>query len=81
MKDIHIKKFYVVITGQAIGIFTSWEKASKLTIGRSNLNKSFKTYYEALRYLLDNLSEDELMSYGLDKKKPRFNKVITYNHH
>lgn len=49
-----IKTFYAVITPFAIGIFTTWDKAEKLSKGVTCRHKKFKgdhAYNDALEFI------------------------------
>lgn len=71
-----IPRFYAVICKNEIGIFTEWNRAQELTIGKRNVNKSFPSYYQALAYLQTHLSDEDFIAFGLDRTKPAFNKII-----
>lgn len=69
------KKFYAVITPTAVGVFTKWDVVSKMITGTPNKNKRFHDYFEAVKYLKKNMSDEDQKAFGLLDKLPAFDRI------
>lgn len=68
-------KYYSFITQDAIGVFTDWDNVSSLITGAKGAqHKKFFTYEQAKSFIIDALSEADMVDFGLDKMPIYLNK-------
>lgn len=62
------KKFYAVVTPDVTGVFTDWGVTKSIVDGVKDAHhKSFSTFEQAKKYMLENLTFAAYKDFGLDR--------------